>query len=127
MEKLEFGYCKFNVDGATRGKSGPTGIGEVVHDDRSRLLLAFLESIWVMESNEAELREIRRALQICSRYGNCNLIIEGDSSNAISWAMGKMDPPWKLVHLVRVIRILSRIGGVIFSHTARSSNTVADF
>lgn len=82
--KLVLGFCKFNVDGAARGKQGPGGIGEALHDDSGRFLIAFSEPTRVLGSNEAELREIRRALQIWSRFENGNLIIERDSRNAIS-------------------------------------------
>lgn len=78
------GFCKFNVDGTARGKPGPTGIGGVLHDDRGRMLATFSESVGLMESNEAELRAIRRALQIWSGFRSGNLVIESDSTDAIS-------------------------------------------
>lgn len=46
----------------------------------------------IMESNEAELRAIRRALQVWSRFGNGNLIAGSDSNNAISWANNRKSP-----------------------------------
>lgn len=90
--KLALGFCKFNIDGVARGKHGRAGIGGVIHDDRGRILLAFSEPIGLMESNEAELLAIRRPLQIWSRFGTGNLIIECDSTNGIAWASNMNDP-----------------------------------
>lgn len=77
MEKAGFRVCKFNVDGVGKGKLDPARIGGVVHEDSSKMLLAFSEPIGVIESNEAELWVIRRDLLIWTRYGNDNLIILG--------------------------------------------------
>lgn len=57
--KPKKGFYKFNVDGTTRGKPRLVRIKGVLHDDLSRMLLIFLESVGIMESNEAELRAIR--------------------------------------------------------------------
>lgn len=39
------GSCKFNMDGATKSKPGPAGIGVMIHDDRGRMILAFSEPL----------------------------------------------------------------------------------
>lgn len=101
---LELGFCKFNVDGAARGKPGPAGIRGVVHNDRESMMLAFSEPTGIMESNEVELLAIKRAVHLRSRYGNDNLIIDGDSVNAIAWALGRKNTPWRLVNIARDIR-----------------------
>lgn len=121
------GSCKFNVDGAARGKPGPAGIGGVLHDDRGNMLAAFSESVGSMESNEIELRAIRRALQISSRFRRGKLIIESDSTNAISWANNRKFPLWRLIGIARDIWSLCNRGNISFIHTPRSDNCVADF
>lgn len=91
--KPEKGHFKFNADGAAKGKSGPAGIEVVVHDNEGRTRLIFSESVEVMESNEAELRAIRHATFIWASIGIGNLIIEGESANAIAWVSEKVNPP----------------------------------
>lgn len=76
-----------------QGQTGPTGIGGVLHDNKERMWLTFSESTWIMESNEAELRLIRRATHLWASLGYGNLIIENDSANAIAWASGGKYPP----------------------------------
>lgn len=91
--KPPLGSFKFNVDRAAFGKPGPAGIGGVLHDNRGRMVLDFSEFVAIMESNEAELRPIRRALGIWSTLGNGPLWVEGDSTNVISWASKWKTPP----------------------------------
>lgn len=81
------GSCKFNVDGEARGKPDPAGIGGVLHDDRGRMLTAFSESVGSMESNETEL------WAIWFGFMSGNLVIEGDSTNAIAWANNRIFSP----------------------------------
>lgn len=89
----QFEDHKFSVDGAAMGKPSPVGIGGVLHDDKGRMPLIFSKSVGVMESNESELRAIRRATHLWASLGNVNLIIEGDFANAIAWASGRKNPP----------------------------------
>lgn len=58
------GTLKFNVDGASRGKSGPAGIGGVLRDHSGSTRVVFSESVGIMESNEAALLSIRRTLTL---------------------------------------------------------------
>lgn len=79
------------------------GIGGVLHDDRGRMVLTFSETVGIMESNEAELRAIRRALEVRSTFGNGNLCVESDPTNAISWLSSKKVPLWKLTNITRTL------------------------
>lgn len=103
------------------GKLRPAGKG-VLHDDRGRMLLGFAKPLGIMELNEADLR----ALQVCSRFRRGNLIIECDSTNAISWANNRKFPPWRLISIARDIWRLYR-SSITFIHTSHSVNSVADF
>lgn len=55
------------------------------------------------------------------------LIIEGDSKNAIKWALGLKRPPRKLITIVREIRALYSGRVISFMPVRRSVNGVADF
>lgn len=48
------------------------------HDYRGRMLLVFALSTGIMKSNEAELLVIQKAIHLWIRYGNGNLVVEGD-------------------------------------------------
>lgn len=109
-EKPNNGFYKFNVDGTATDKPGPTGIGGVIHDDLGRQNLVFTESAGVLDTNGAELLAIRKAILIWLLCGNDNLVMEGDSVNALAWASGRKKPPWKMINVVRQIRSLSRQG-----------------
>lgn len=85
---------KFNVDGIARGRSGPVGIGGVLHNKEEISSLVFSELMGVRDSNDAELLGIRKGLLLWERHGHGELIIEGDSFNAIKWTTGKKKPPW---------------------------------
>lgn len=50
-KRPELGFYKLNVDEAIKGKLGLVGIGRVVHDYSSKMLLAFLKPTGVRESN----------------------------------------------------------------------------
>lgn len=81
------GEMKFNVDGASRGKPGPIGIGGVLRDHLSHFSWVFSESVGIRDSNKAKLLSIRRALNISVGLGGGKLVIERDSANAIKWSM----------------------------------------
>lgn len=87
------GTLKFNVDGAFKGKPGPTGIGGVLRDHLGSIRVVFSEPVDLEESNEAEFLSIRRALTLGTSLGGIKLEVESDSSNAIKWAKGVKRPP----------------------------------
>ncbi|MBA0583972.1 hypothetical protein Gorai_014807, partial [Gossypium raimondii] len=52
---------KFNVDGSSHGKPGPTGCGDVLRDVASSVKDLFSGPLGFMCSNEAELIDIKTA------------------------------------------------------------------
>lgn len=50
-------------------KSGPTGIEGVLRDHAGSISVVFSEAVGIMESNEAELLSIQRALALCASFG----------------------------------------------------------
>ena len=77
--------CLKVQSGAARGKSGPTGIRGVLCNNKSGVLFMFSKFVGVSESNEAEVLSILEALKIFYSTFKETLIVESDSSNAISW------------------------------------------
>ena len=78
---------KFNVDGAARGKPGLAGIGGVLRNCNGDVLFMFSKYVWVCDSNEAEVLVILESLRYFLRHYHGNLIVESDSSNAVSWVL----------------------------------------
>jgi ribonuclease HI len=78
---------KWNVDGSSLGKPGPSGIGGVLRNHHGHLLGMFFVPVGILDSNIAELRAIVKAIELSA--SNCllhhqHLIIESDSANVIS-------------------------------------------
>ncbi|KAL4385916.1 hypothetical protein GQ457_09G028800 [Hibiscus cannabinus] len=82
------GELKFNVDGATLGSFGETGIGGCLRDVDSNCLITFSKSVGVTDCTSAELLAIKEA---CLLFRNSTwarkfkLIIETDSTLATRW------------------------------------------
>lgn len=89
----EQNVIKFNVDGASRGKPEPAGLGGVLRNHEGTTSIDFNESVGTTDSNEVEILNIRRILNIWNMFGQGKLIIEGDSTNAIKWVEGQRRPP----------------------------------
>ncbi|KAK3199586.1 hypothetical protein Dsin_023001 [Dipteronia sinensis] len=56
---------KFNVDGSSRGKPGPSGIGGVLRDSNGKVLCLYSYYMGILDSNVAELLAIKRAVELC--------------------------------------------------------------
>lgn len=69
------GVLKFNVDGATRGKPGPTAIGGILRNNNGEVLFRFSKNVGVCDSNEAEVLAILEALRCVSRTFNGSLCV----------------------------------------------------
>lgn len=52
------------MDGVSRGKPGPLGIGGVLRNHSGVTTLVFTESVGIRDSNEAELLSIKRVLTL---------------------------------------------------------------
>jgi ribonuclease HI len=79
---------KWNMDGSSIGKSGPSRIGGVLRNHHGHLLGMFSIPVGILDSNIAELRAIVKAIELSA--SNCllhhqHLIIESDYVNVISW------------------------------------------
>lgn len=65
-EVSSLGFLKFNIDGAARIKSGPVGIGGVVHNDKGEMLHSLSKHLGITDSNEGEVLSILEALHCYS-------------------------------------------------------------
>lgn len=118
-------YLKFNVNGAARGKPGPTGVGGVLRDHKEDVLLIFSNNEGLQESNEIKVLAILEALRLLFSSFHEQLLVESDFSNAISWISSK-EGPWKFHFLFLEIKYWSFQGLVGLKYMGRSANIVAD-
>ncbi|KAK2637325.1 hypothetical protein Ddye_032117 [Dipteronia dyeriana] len=56
---------KFNIDGSSKGKPGPSGIGGVLRDSNGKVICPFPAYSGILDSNVAEFRAIHRAIELC--------------------------------------------------------------
>jgi ribonuclease HI len=111
---------KWNVDGSSIRKPGPSGIGGVLRNHHGILLGIFSLSVGILDSNIAELRAVIKAIELSA--SNCflhhkHIIIESDSANVISW-MNKLFSSAK--------RLASCFDSITYTHSYRESNHMAD-
>ena len=80
---------KFNVDGSAREKPGHARIRGVLCNSKCDIIFMFSKHVGICDSNEAEVLAILEALRCFSRNILGDLIVESDSSNAITWTSKK--------------------------------------
>jgi ribonuclease HI len=107
---------KWNVDGSSLGKPGPSGIDGVLQNHHGHLLGMFSVPVGILDSNIAELRVIVKAIELSA--SNCllhhqHLIIESDSANVISWMHKPHIRPWKHHNLFSSVNRLNAFFGSI--------------
>ncbi|XVF39103.1 hypothetical protein PTKIN_Ptkin01aG0008500 [Pterospermum kingtungense] len=100
------GVLKFNVDGASKGKPGPSDSNEAEYLAIRESFLTFLASPWV------------------HKYKLC---VESDSMNAVLWVANPSKVPWRL----RCIRnhlenLKAKVAGFEVVYVGREANQVAD-
>lgn len=89
------------------------------------MLCLFSKGVGIGDSNEAEALAILEALRIFSRSFYGSLILENDSSNAMSWVSQDTCKPWKLHFYFNEIKYQVARFHVIF-HQLRSANGFLD-
>ena len=121
---------KWNVDGSSLGKPGPSGIGGVLQNHHGILLGIFSSPVGILDSNVAELKAVVKAIELSA--SNCHLhhkhiIVESDSTNVISWMNNPHNRPWMHHNLFSYIqRVASCFGSLTFIHSLRESNHMSD-
>jgi ribonuclease HI len=121
---------KWNADGSSIEKLGPSRIGGVLRNHYGILLGIFSLSVGILDSNVAELRAVVKAIELLA--SNCFLhhkyiIIESDSANVISWMNNLHNRPWihhKLFSSAQ--RLASGFDSITYTYSYQKSNHMAD-
>ncbi|XP_057432300.1 uncharacterized protein LOC130725057 [Lotus japonicus] len=121
------GTLKFNVDGASQGNPGPSGLGGVLRDHQNRVFGYFSINSGFGWAFEAEVRAILKALQFCQEFMVYEVYIESDSTAAVGWINSKLNRPWKLLNELNQIDFLLELTKCSkVSHIYREANETAD-
>lgn len=122
-----FGLLKFNVDGASKGNPGPSGIGGVVRNHNNTILGYFSKNVGHDWAFSAEVKAILHALIFCHQFLLSNIVIESDSTLALGWVLSQERRPFTLLNDLNHIDYLARqVNCLGFHHVFREANDEAD-
>lgn len=121
---------KFNVDGSSRGKPSPAGIGGVLRDSNGKVLYLFSVFLGIFDSNVAELFAIKKAVDLCLSnpfLRNRDIMVVSDSKVVVSWVnstdFGNVDHINTIYDIQSMLKVRGDIQ-VVFD--SRIYNTFAD-
>ncbi|KAK3200035.1 hypothetical protein Dsin_012678 [Dipteronia sinensis] len=79
---------KFNVDGSSRGKPGPAGIGGVLRNSNCKILCLFSSHVGIEDSNMTEIMAMHKAFELCALRSvlvDRDIVIVIDSMVSVTW------------------------------------------
>ena len=117
-----------NVDGASRGNPGPSGIGYVISDETGHIVEQNGEFIGFATSRVAEYIAMRKGIDRALELGYKTVRFVSDSLMVINQMNGIFTPknPDILPIYADIKKLLESFESVSFTHVPRSQNTAAD-
>ena len=117
-----------NVDGASRGNPGPSGIGYVIRDEAGRVIEQGGEFIGFATSRMAEYYAMRKGINRALELGYASVKFISDSLMVVNQLSGVFSVKNQdIVPIYNdIIEKLSRFDAVSFKHVPRSENAIAD-
>ncbi len=117
-----------NVDGASRGNPGPSGIGYCIHDSAGQIIERGGEFIGFATSRVAEYYAMRRGIDRAIELGYKKVRFISDSLMVVNQLSGIFTIKNQDVMPVYqdIINKMDNFEAISFSHVARSENTIAD-
>jgi ribonuclease HI len=73
-----------NFDGVSKGNPGQTGMGGVIRNNKGNIIRMYAGSLGNSTNNVMEFGSLETGLEILSREGMTNVIVEGDSTLVIN-------------------------------------------
>ena len=117
-----------NVDGASRGNPGPSGIGYCIHDEAGKIIEREGEFIGFATSRLAEYYAMRKGVERAIELGYKSVRFISDSLMVVNQLNGifniKNQDTIPIYHDIQ--SKLDQFEAVSFTHVPRSQNTVAD-
>lgn len=103
------------------------GIGGVLRNDSSEVLLMFSINVGIRDSNEAQVLAIFGSFfEFLSASLHGLLLVESDTSTAVAWLLKCDFRPWKFQFHFNESKELSSSLVVSFCHVLTFANTVTD-
>eukprot|EP00253_Pinus_taeda_P019464 PITA_19464 len=130
------GGLKLNFDGASRGNPGIAGIGGAIRNQDGDIIHIYCRALGECTNNEAEFVALEKGLKILRTIRRGNVIVEGDSSLAISAAKrlqagtkaSKATKHWRLAKATESIaEMIVEMRGIVFQSVRRKANGLGDF
>lgn len=117
-----------NVDGASRGNPGPSGIGYVVHDNTGKIIEQGGEFIGFATSRMAEYYAMRKGVDRAIELGYKSVKFISDSLMVVNQLSGIFSIKNQDIMPIYqdIINKFSSFEAVSFKHVPRSENLVAD-
>jgi ribonuclease HI len=129
------GSLKMNFDGASKGNPGRTGMGGVIRDSKGNIIWLYVGILGNSTNNAAEFGALEIGLEILSREGMTNVIVEGDSTLVINIVrrlqngtrVGKIQRHWRLAQSLQNIQEHLQTGITVeLRWVRRSTNGLAN-
>ncbi|EOX94177.1 Uncharacterized protein TCM_003565 [Theobroma cacao] len=118
------------IFGKSKGYAGVNSYRGVFIDELGAIKVLFSKAIEIAYVNTIEVLVIREAFKIfrASRWVRSHaLIVESDSSNAVSWFHNPKKAPWKLRRELLILEgIKRRIGECKVNKISRENNSMVD-
>ena len=117
-----------NVDGASRGNPGPSGIGYVIYDNNGHIIEKNGEFIGFATSRMAEYYAMRKGVERARELGYKTVKFISDSLMVVNQLTGvfsiKNQDIMPIYHDIN--EIINQFDAVSFKHVPRSENSIAD-
>jgi ribonuclease HI len=116
-----------NIDGASRGNPGPSGIGVVITKN-TFIITEYNEFIGEKTNNQAEYTALKKALQIASIFDN-EITVLSDSKLVVSQRNNRYRVRNKQLKVVfrEISNLEKQFRAVFYKHIPRAKNQYADF
>lgn len=129
------GYVKYNIDGASKGNLGTTGLGGVLRDEEGSVIFIFHCHLGRATNNMAELMAVEQCLEFLTQNHGSNVVVEADSEITINSVKTinygtrreKVSNHWKLIEVYQRIQVhLEGLRIVSFNYVRRTANKLRD-
>lgn len=77
-----------NIDGASFGNPGASGLGVVLRDAQGKVLKEYCENIGIGTNNRAEYMALLKSIDLAEEFGATELVVRSDSLLVVSQMSG---------------------------------------
>ena len=124
---LKKGFLKLNFDGCSRGNPRASRIGVCIRDHEGRVTDLLAKKIPLGTNNCAEAMALLFGVEMALKKNYTQIQIEGDSNLVINACLQCHVGYWKFGYILhKAWHLIDRFNSIIFSHTLREGNQVAD-